>query len=46
LKLEFSECLGNRSRASQAEFRVKRLDRKCKEDLIAGQLSLADLLRD
>jgi len=46
LKLEFSESLGDRSRASQAEFRVKQLDRKCKEDLIAGQLSLTDLLRD
>ncbi len=44
LKLEFSECVGDRSRASQAEFRVKRLDREQKEKLITGQHSLADLL--
>jgi len=42
----FSQRLGDRSRASQAEFRIKRLDRKSKEKLIAGQLSLADLLSD
>jgi putative endonuclease len=46
LKLEFSECLGDRSRASQAEFRVKRLDRNQKEQLIAGQHSLTELLGD
>lgn len=46
LKLEFSERLGDRSRASQAEFRVKRLDRGQKERLIAGRQSLTELLGD
>ncbi len=46
LKLEFAEYIGDRSRASQAEFRVKRLDKGKKEQLIAGQHSLAELLGD
>jgi len=46
LQLVFSERLGDRSRASQAEFRVKRLDKGQKEQLIAGQHSLAELLGD
>ena len=44
LKLEFSECLGDRSRASQAEHRVKRLGRERKEELIAGLCPLSELL--
>ena len=43
-KLEFSACLGDRSLASQAEYRVKRLDRERKEELIAGHRLLSELL--
>jgi len=44
LELVFSECLGDRSHALRAEFRVKRLDKGRKEELIAGQCLLAELL--
>lgn len=46
LKLEFAKRLGNRSIASQAEHRVKQLDREHKEALIAGHYSLSKLLID
>ncbi len=45
LKLEYAEVIGDRSSASRAEFLVKQLDREAKEGLIAGQRSLADLLK-
>ena len=44
LRLEFEQCLGNRSVASRAEYHVKRLDKEQKEELIAGEYSLLDLL--
>lgn len=44
LRLEFTECLGDRSIALQVEYRVKQLERERKEELIAGQHSLADLV--
>jgi putative endonuclease len=44
LELVFEQAVGDRSRASQAEHRVKRLDRAAKEALIAGLDSLDDLL--
>jgi len=44
LRLEFTECLGDRSTALQVEYRVKQLERERKEELIAGQHSLADLV--
>ena len=46
LKLEFAERLGNRSAASRAEHRVKRLDRERKEALIAGRSLLSELIAD
>lgn len=44
LRIEFSVRLGDRSRAQQAERRVKQLPREGKERLIAGQTELADIL--
>jgi len=44
LRLEYRQHLGDRSIASQVEFHVKRLDRRDKEDLIAGQRTLSELL--
>jgi predicted GIY-YIG superfamily endonuclease len=44
LQLEYQHHVGDRSVASQAEFHVKRLDRRDKEELIAGNRSLSDLL--
>lgn len=44
LSVEFTARLGDRSRAQQAEIRVKRLPREGKERLIAGQTELADIL--
>lgn len=44
LRLEYEQHLGDRSIAAQAEFRIKRLDREHKEELIAGHCSLAKLL--
>jgi putative endonuclease len=46
LRLEYSTQLGDRSTASQMEYRVKRLERGQKEELIAGRCSLADLLTE
>ncbi len=44
--LAFDAAAGDRSRASRLEYRVKRLARKDKERLIAGQLLLDALLED
>jgi putative endonuclease len=44
LKLEFERLIGDRGAAQSAEHHVKRLDRSGKEDLLAGRLSLDDLL--
>ena len=44
LQLVFEHPLGDRSRATRAEYRVKRLDRSLKEALIAGRVSLQDCL--
>lgn len=41
----FEELLGDRSVATRAEHQVKRLDRAQKEALVAGDTSLANLLR-
>ena len=46
LRLEFKQRVGNRSAASQIEYHVKQLDRPGKENLIAGQFSLADLIAE
>ena len=46
LRLEFRQRVGNRGITSQIEYHVKQLDRQGKEDLIAGQFSLADLVPD
>ena len=46
LRLVFEQALGDRSAATRAEYQVKRLDRAQKEALIAGNTSLASLLRD
>ncbi|HSG58022.1 MAG TPA: GIY-YIG nuclease family protein [Woeseiaceae bacterium] len=44
LELVFEQAVGDRSRAAQAEYRVKRLDRAAKEALIAGRDSLENFL--
>ena len=44
LCLVFEQSLGDRSAATRAERRVKRLDRAQKEALVSGDLSLASLL--
>jgi len=44
LSLEFEQCVGSRSVASQIEYRVKQLDRPCKEQIISGEHSLAELM--
>jgi len=44
LTLEFNRPVGDRSAAQSAEHHVKRLDRRQKEDLLAGRLSFDDLL--
>ena len=46
LHLEFSAHLGDRATAQQFEYRVKRLQRDRKEALIAGEMSLTELLPD
>lgn len=43
LQLVFQAAVGDRSVASQLEYRIKKLDRAAKEALIDGALSLADL---
>ena len=45
LELVFRQVVGDRSRASRLEYRVKRLGRAAKEALIAGRCSLDDLHR-
>ena len=42
-KLVFEQAVGDRSQASKAEHRLKRLSRADKLSLIAGSVSLADL---
>jgi putative endonuclease len=44
LQLVFQQTVGDRGAASSAEYRVKRLDKTAKELLVAGRLSLEDLL--
>lgn len=44
LKLEFSEVVGNRATASTLEYRVKRLSRAQKQDIIDGRRLLDGLL--
>ena len=44
LNLEFSAKLGSRGDALRYEYRVKRLAREQKEELIAGRRSLQDLI--
>ena len=46
IELVFAEVAGDRVRASQLEYRVKRLRRSEKLALIDGRRDLADLLRD
>ena len=45
IELVFAEVAGDRVRASQLEYRVKRLPRSEKLALIDGRRDLADLLR-
>ena len=44
LRLEFEQAVGDRSLASRAEYRVKQLSRAQKESLLAGRLSLSQLI--
>lgn len=46
LQLVFEAALGDRSVATRAEHRVKRLDRSQKEALVAGRLTLEQCLVD
>ena len=46
LEVVFAETVGNRAAASQLEYRVKRLSRVQKLDLIEGRRRLADLQQD
>ena len=43
LQIVFAEVVGNRARASQLEYRVKKLDRSRKLELIDGRSRLNDL---
>jgi len=45
LQLVFQAEVGDRSVASQLEYRIKKLDRASKQALIDGALSLADLAK-
>lgn len=45
LQLVFQAAVGDRSVASQLEYRIKKLDRAAKQALIDGALSLADLTK-
>lgn len=38
--------MGDRSSASRAEYKVKKLDRESKEKLIAGRYSLTELMAE
>lgn len=44
LQLLYSKPVGDRSRASRLEYRIKKLDRKDKEALIDGRIALQSLL--
>ena len=46
LELVFSAVVGDRSRASRLEYRVKQLNRAKKSQLVAGRLDLAALDAD
>ena len=46
LQLVFEEKLGDRSAATRAELRVKRLDRPQKEALVAGRVTLDEYLQE
>jgi len=46
LQLVYSEAVGDRSRASQLEYRIKKLDRSDKEALISGRATLLHLFPD
>lgn len=41
LELVFQQAVGTRSAAQRLEYRVKRLDRRAKQDLVDGKLALA-----
>ncbi len=43
-ELVFAECIGDRSRASQVEYRVKQLTRDAKQQLVDGRLELSDVI--
>ena len=43
LKLVFTAEIGDRSAASKAEYKIKKLTKKTKERLVAGTTSLLDL---
>lgn len=44
LQLVYSSTFDNRSRASVAEYRVKRLSRAAKERLVAGDITIQSIL--
>ena len=44
MRLEFEQPVGDRSLASRAEYQVKQLSRVQKEALLAGRLSLVQLI--
>lgn len=46
LQLVFSERVGDRSKASKLEARIKKISKVDKEQLIAGKLKLANIERD
>ena len=46
LQLLYTAVVGDRSRASQLEYRIKKLDRNDKEALIDGRIALQSLLAD
>ena len=46
LQLVYAEAVGDRSRASQFEYRIKKLDRSDKEELISGRTTLLRLFPD
>lgn len=46
LQLVYAQAVGDRSRASQLEYRIKKLDRSDKEALISGRATLLHLFPD
>ncbi|MTI12235.1 GIY-YIG nuclease family protein [Sansalvadorimonas verongulae] len=46
LTLAFSDKVGNHSQALKAEYRVKKYNKATKEKLVAGQVTLQELLND